>query len=407
MYGNVFWVNEIADIGGVETFVYEVAKKYHDKDITVMYQTASPDQLARLRQYVRTIKWDGKPFECDTIITNYNTGICDYVTAKHYYGVIHADYTKIDWKPELHPKIEKYIAVSKAAADGFKIKTGLDSEVCYNPLEIVKPRKILRLISCTRLTKDKGGQRMKIFADRLTEAGIPFLWLVFTNSPPIFKHPNVVFLPARLDGVRDYVADNDYLVQLSDAEACSYSMLEALYADIPAIVTPFPAAQELGVINGKTGWILPFDMSDVPVWDIYNSIPSFNHIELKDRWGDFLADVKSSYQAERAAMFRVRATNAYRSQGVADSVLGRIPCEGEEFVVDGDRMAVLTGQNAFGAQFVEVVEKIGGKPKTEGGSEKNEKQNNQVAKGSGSKGVKNRSASGGRVHRNSGGNARG
>jgi glycosyltransferase involved in cell wall biosynthesis len=43
----------------------------------------------------------------------------------------------------------------------------------------------------------------------------------------------------RLD-IRDYIADADYLVQLSDTEAWSYSVLESLSLGTPVITTPIP-----------------------------------------------------------------------------------------------------------------------------------------------------------------------
>ena len=338
MYQTVFWVGHINSIGGVETFLLEIAKRYGDRDITVLYRTGDRKQIQRLRQYVRTLCWDGKPFECVTLICNYDTGICDFVS-------------------------DQYIAVSKTAAEGWKEVTGISAEVCYNPITVEKPKKVLRLISCTRLTPEKGGKRMEILARRLTDAGIPFLWTIFTNSAPIFHNPNVIFLPPKLEGVRDMIADSDYLVQLSDTEACCYSMMEALSLGVPLIVTPFQAAYELGAEDGKNAYFLPFDMSEIPAKDIYNNIPKFTYQALEDHWDDFITKSKSTYKEEKDMQYKVRATDEWEKRGISDAVLGHIPKPGEKYEIDEDRLDLLTGNNEYNAVFVEVVEKKQPKPK--------------------------------------------
>ena len=45
---NLFYFRKISRIGGTEQFLYEIAKKYHDWDITVYYDEADKDQLKRL-----------------------------------------------------------------------------------------------------------------------------------------------------------------------------------------------------------------------------------------------------------------------------------------------------------------------------------------------------------------------
>ena len=49
----------------------------------------------------------------------------------------------------------------------------------------------------------------------------------------------------------NYIANSDYLVQLSDTEAWSYSVLESLCLGTPVIVTPIPCFIEMGIENGK------------------------------------------------------------------------------------------------------------------------------------------------------------
>ena len=57
-YANVFYVPHFNIIGGIETYCYELAKKYNDKDITFVYsdETSDRKQLNRIRKYCRVIK---------------------------------------------------------------------------------------------------------------------------------------------------------------------------------------------------------------------------------------------------------------------------------------------------------------------------------------------------------------
>ena len=68
----------------------------------------------------------------------------------------------------------------------------------------------------------------------------------------------------RLD-ILDYVANADYLVQLSDNEGFCYSVVEALCAGTPVIVTPCPVFDEIGLVDGENCYKVPFDMKNFDV----------------------------------------------------------------------------------------------------------------------------------------------
>ena len=44
-YTNIFYFDRLNKIGGVETFFYEIAKKYCDNDITVFYSYGDLKQI--------------------------------------------------------------------------------------------------------------------------------------------------------------------------------------------------------------------------------------------------------------------------------------------------------------------------------------------------------------------------
>lgn len=129
--------------------------------------------------------------------------------------------------PLVNPKITKYVGVSEQVCKSFKELTGQDIELIYNPIELDKPKKILKLISATRLTIEKGKDRMIKLGNLLNEAGIPYIWLIFTNDTNAINNPNIIYMKPRLD-ITNYMQEADFLVQLSDCEAYCYSVIESL-----------------------------------------------------------------------------------------------------------------------------------------------------------------------------------
>ena len=67
---------------------------------------------------------------------------------------------------------------------------------------------------------------MVAMAKRLKEKGIPFIWLVYSTENIGFDISNFIMMKPELD-IRDYIADADYLIQLSDTESYAYSIVEA------------------------------------------------------------------------------------------------------------------------------------------------------------------------------------
>ena len=51
-HDNIIYIKDFSELGGVETFTYEMVKKYHDKDIAVVYKTAHINQIKRVKQLV-------------------------------------------------------------------------------------------------------------------------------------------------------------------------------------------------------------------------------------------------------------------------------------------------------------------------------------------------------------------
>lgn len=297
MYSNVFYIPHFNVIGGIETYIYELVKKYHKYDITVIYNDGDYKQISRISKYVRIIRNTGEKIKCKRLFIMYRCNL-DLFEADYIIQITHADYKAQNLTPNKDSRINEHYAVSKAVAKTYEEITGLETKVCYNPLSIDKPKKVLKLISATRLTKEKGKDRMTILANALTKANIPFLWLVFTNSQDRIDNPNVIYMNPRLD-IRDFIAGSDYLVQLSDTEAWSYSVLESLELGTPVIVTPIPCFEEMGIKSGINGYVLPFNMKDIPINDIYNKIPKFEFKAPKDIYDKLLIKEPNTYDPSK------------------------------------------------------------------------------------------------------------
>lgn len=354
---NVFYFWHINAIGGIESFFYYLAKKYKDWDITIYYKTGDEEQIRRLKQYVRVKRYNpNEKIVCDRAFFNFNLEIIDNVEAKEYIQIAHGDYKAMGIMPNMHPKITKYLGVSQQVCDTFKEVTGYDTELVYNPIEIEKPKKVLNLISATRLTHEKGKERMIKLAELLDKAEIPYIWTIFTNDTKAIDNPNIVYMKPRLD-IIPYIANADYLVQLSDNEGYCYSVIESLCVGTPVIVTNCPVFKELGVQNGKNSWILNFDMKDVPINKIYEGLPKFEYKPKESNWEKFLLPGESTYEGEEKAL--VRATPSFI--GKKDAERNIYPKIGEEWETSLERAEYLKSKGVV--EIVKVIVKKSKKKK--------------------------------------------
>lgn len=335
-YTNIFYFLHINAIGGVESFYYNLAKKYKDRDITIVYKTGSLEQICRLSKYVRVIRYEvGMHFKCKRVFFNFNIDAIDAIEAEEYYQIAHGDYKSLGMAPPTDPRITKYIGVTKHVANIFAEIRGTEVDLCYNPVCIDKDQEaVLLLVSATRLSKDKGRDRMEKLATEMDRAGIRYLWLVFTDDGLPFYNRNIIRMEPRLD-ILPYIKKADYLVQLSDAEAFCYSVVEAVTMGTPVIVTDLPVYKELG-INKNNSIKLPLDMSEIPLDKIQKGLPEFEYKPKQDKWGTLLGKEKSTYNKELEAMRLIRVVEPYM-----DVLLNRIVHPGDTMIVGKDRAEYL------------------------------------------------------------------
>ena len=357
---NVFFFHTMNSIGGVETFFYELAKKYHKRyDITVYYIKADERQLKRLKRYVRVVRWGGQEVECENAFFNYNLEpMISHVHAKKMYEIVHADFQlQRNIKPHIDKRIDSYIAVSKRVRESFFAVTGVNCEVCANPLTYDKTPDPLFIVSAQRMTSEKGGNRIAELVQRLDQSGIQYYWMIFTDTNKNINSPNVIYMTPRLE-IRPYIQACDLFVAVSDSEGRSYYVGEKLASGSgKLLITPCPSFFEQGC-NDENSIVLEFDMSNLDevvarvkaMYEDNKPKKTFKPIKVADDWEKFLAEGKPDYKG--IIFYRVHATKLYTQNKVYDTELGYVPVEGTQFLVDGERLDKLL-HSPYG-QLVEV-----------------------------------------------------
>ena len=271
---------------GVESFLYYLSKVY--KNFVVYYKEASISQVQRLAKNVEVRKYT-KPIKCERFFCNYGYDI--QVDAKEYYHIVHYDPLNVGFTPMQNNGF-KYIGVSKVACYGFEKKTGNKCELIYNEVPLEKPnvkkKEKLTLISATRLTSEKGGNRINKLAKMLDNKGIEYEWHIYTNKTRYpFISKNIIVHEQKLDLTKE-IAEATWLVQLSDCESFGLSVCEALILGTPVIITPLEAFKEIGCIHGINACICDFNMQQVDIDLITKKRLKFDYKPPKSEWYKYL-----------------------------------------------------------------------------------------------------------------------
>ena len=352
----------ILKMGGVETFIYNFCVTMRDYyDITVMYETADLYQLARMFPYVKIEQIDmKKQYYADVVINNTASWVKfpSNIHADKIYTVIHCDYTdfmKFGVKPVLNEGHE-FICVKGFARDSYEKLFNVSCDLIEGTLQPdYKPKKVLHLISATRLTPEKGLNRMKIFMAKLRASGIKFEWKIFTNEPfDVGAYPEVFIMKPCYD-IIDWIADADYLAQFSDTEALCLSVRESLSVGTPVLVTDIPGFDYIE--EGKMGYKFKLDMSNVDIKKIYNNIPKVKWSEDKktimDAW---FAKIGTPVEVKKPIINKDEKVKIRALIGYSDIVLGRFIQQGTIMEVTKERAFMLTHTDGKRPIIAEVIE---------------------------------------------------
>lgn len=290
-------------IGGIETFLFNITKHYKDRNITLVVKTIEDFKAIEMAEYCDVvIDEPNVKYECDILILgNYNcTTALDRTECNHVYQMIHADWMGLkqfpawkDYKWAKDKRVSEIICVSETARLGLLNSFGIESKVIYNILDEEPTDKILTLITLSRATQEKGIDRILKMAQEFKKQNKKFIWFLCTpleqtdiaTANRIREIPEFIIITPSVSN-KVLIEKCDYLVQLSDTESFCYSAFEALQRKVPVILTNFPEAKGI-VQDGRNGYLLEMDLSNLDVSKIFNKIPKEVTYEDKcdlDKW---------------------------------------------------------------------------------------------------------------------------
>lgn len=324
-FANVYYFRIINRIGGTEQFLYELAKKYHKYDLTIMYDECDFDQMMRLRKLVRCIRRQrGKTYYAKRAFYNFNIEAIEQIEADEHIFVCHAIYQELGYKPPInHHKLDRIIGVSKYAKDKIIMQEALQNvekpvEYCYNPITLEEVKPVVRIVSACRLEDaTKGGDRTMQLIEALdrycAENNRNYLWTIFTNhvSTPLTS-PNVVYMKPRTD-VRPYIADADWLVQVSnDMESYCYSIQEALGYGTGVVRTPLTVCKEFNIPK-QAEIVLDWNCENIDevAEKIFKPRKKFSYKPPEDSWDKLLLQKPSEYVYKEQNVLVKPITNYY------------------------------------------------------------------------------------------------
>lgn len=266
-------------IGGIETFIYNFCLFFKDKyKIAVKANKTYQNQIDRLENIGIKVLEKNKIYKakiCISMAIDYTslfntTIIYDKLITMYHDGIN---------KPRVPDKSDKIIFINQKFINSF-LKNNYCSEenssLIYNLYKYKEPKKILKLISATRMSPEKGIDRMLKLIKILKENNIPFIWNIYSDGRMEEEFEEVIYRKPKLDIINE-IADADYLVQLSDDEGYGYSLVEALSVGTPLLVTPISPLSDIQVEDGKNAFVLPYDMQNIDIDKIYNTKLEFNY----------------------------------------------------------------------------------------------------------------------------------
>lgn len=330
-------------LGGVETMTKNFCKRMSvHYSITLLYDVvASQSLVEEMQKYCEVVKVDFRQtYSFDLFISSsaWGKSAFDRIKAKCYIQMVHADYRHIidGWAFNYKPDglTTHHVCVGETVKIGFEHITKLKCDaIIYNLLdntikhEKKKKNKVLNLITCSRLSGEKGFKRMKQLADQLDTKGVDYVWNVWGDTSSqyaknIIKEfancPNVFFKGITTEPHKE-INKADYLVQLSDTEGFAYSVYEAMQVKTPCIITPFASGREQ-ITHGINGYIVPFEMDVIDFDAILRKdlkVPEFEELGKEEHWISFLDSCLEWYKEN---VVTVRIIDVVQKYSIGDVI---------------------------------------------------------------------------------------
>jgi glycosyltransferase involved in cell wall biosynthesis len=243
--------------------------------------------------------------ECDILV--YTNPFDDFSALKYNaaYPVRWCHTCVSQIRPKTTKKIQPghYITVS-AQAQKELAEHGINSQIIPNILhpdihilaaESVKMKDVpLRLVTVSRLTEQKGLNRMYQLAVRLRKAKVNFVWYIIGEPipSPDWYMPECIFL-GLLNNPYPYIANASYLVQLSDYESDGFVIREALELGTPIIATRWEGIENL-IQSPSEHILLDMDMSNLDVSLLQPFAPRVSAVQGTNSaslWLEFLESI--------------------------------------------------------------------------------------------------------------------
>lgn len=292
----IFIYHHINSIGGVEMAMLRLAKqlhKHYDLYIGFGKEDSDFELLQRFSGYatVTNLTLDTRKYDVAVYCSLY---VPCRVRADRYIRWVHGCVTDMGFKLKPEPSIEKYVAVGQTCADQLLEQLpNIDVEVIYNEQddEILgkaierigrPPMGVLNLVTVSRISPEKGFERMLKISQQLKAANISYVWNIVGNGYNKSYQDKIKALAPKewiFHGKQDnpfpYMKHADFLLQLSDYEAFGYVLQEALILGTPVITTDYLSASEM-IRHGKNGYIIKKDLSDFTT-AIFDHKPTFTY----------------------------------------------------------------------------------------------------------------------------------
>ena len=278
------------DIGGIETAMANMSAAFPEANFCFVINSHASNaeaQILRLAQrHDVLIDRNGKHYNGDIalIFTPIMQSVpFERIHCPIVYQFIHSDIGKLmemeqwhDFKWQPNPKVKKVISVSETAKESLKQALGVDSEVLANIL--AEPSKRPVFLCLSRATPEKGIDRLLKMVQAFDRAGKDYVLYLCSTLDPYgqyyheLKNSSHVVLVEPNPSNDSLMRCADYLVQLSSCESYCYSVHQATAQGVPVIGTNIPEIAKV-VTDGKNGYLLNLDMSNLDVEKIFNKIP--------------------------------------------------------------------------------------------------------------------------------------
>lgn len=301
-----FYYYHINIIGGVEIAILNLIKLLSKEyKITIAYskQDSSLDMLLRLNKYADIVNVEYQKIACDTAV--FCSIYCETpknIKANKYVRWLHGNLKEIGYNLTKEDFINDYVTVGKECQKQLKEVTGVESNLIYNELdpEIHKKaketiniiKKPLTLVTVSRISIEKGFERMLKLARLLKEKKIDYIWYIIGCSYDKAYEakikdtsPKEFIYLGKLDNPFPYMKESDFLVQLSSYESQGLSVTESLVLGTPVIVTKWKAVNEV-VTDKVNGYILDMDFNDIP--ELQKLVFRYEYKNNYERWKEIL-----------------------------------------------------------------------------------------------------------------------